>query len=73
MDVEAEMNRFEQALEVEKRQYFEQPNVDPVREVTVALDALATCCLGAYLMFSACCIHVMSTHNKRLGVLDVTS
>eukprot|EP00892_Ulva_mutabilis_P011723 jgi/Ulvmu1/8923/UM005_0014.1 len=46
MDVEAEMNRFEQALEVERRQYLEPTVPDPEREVAVAIDALATCCLG---------------------------
>jgi len=46
MDVEAEMNRFEQALEVERRQYLEPVKPDARRQVTVAVDALATCCLG---------------------------
>lgn len=52
MDVEAEMNRFEQALEVEKRQYLEQADIDAVREVTVAVDALSTCCLGVIFCFT---------------------
>lgn len=54
MDVEAEMNRFEQALEVEKRQYLDQTEVDPERKVRIAIDALSTCCLGAVASYFLC-------------------
>lgn len=49
MDVEAEMGRFEAALEVEQEQYtmMDMPTAPAARKVTVALDCLATCCAGA--------------------------
>lgn len=46
MDIEAEMNRFEQALAFGKQEFLEKTQNDVVREVTVAVDSLATCCLG---------------------------
>lgn len=66
MDVEAEMNRFEQALEVEKRQYLEQAEVDVVREVTVAVDALSTCCLGVIYCFTTMCVQCWSSTWRAL-------
>jgi hypothetical protein len=53
MDVEAEMGRFEMALETELKKYtmLTMPTAPPQKQMTVAMDCLATCCLGA-------CLHV---------------
>jgi hypothetical protein len=49
MDVEAEMGRFEQALADERAKYslVNMPTAAPERQMTIALDCLATCALGA--------------------------
>jgi hypothetical protein len=48
MDLEAEMNRFELMLGEQKKMYtvLELPLAVPVKQVTVAVDAFSTCCLG---------------------------
>lgn len=49
MDLEAEMYRFESTFEAEKEKYsmMELPLSDREKQASVAVDALATCCLGA--------------------------
>lgn len=49
MDLEAEMGRFEMALDLELDKYrrMEPPVAPPPRQAVVAIDCLATCCCGA--------------------------
>ena len=53
MDVEAEMGRFEMALDNELQSYsmMAAPMSAPEHKVEVALDCLATCCLGVCPFF----------------------
>jgi hypothetical protein len=53
MDVEAEMGRFEQALAVEQEQHMllNMPKSPISVQVAVAIDCLATCCLGMLRSF----------------------
>lgn len=48
MDIEAEMYRFDSNFEAEKEKFsmMDLPISDREKQVAVAVDALATCCLG---------------------------
>jgi hypothetical protein len=51
MDIEAEMGRFEIALEAEAKKYtyIDRPIAPADKQAVIATDAIATCCCGALL------------------------